>query len=725
MKRQVGKRSSGHAEEAVPEPTETSRPSLKALLAVAALAFLPYIMLAPKPIISDAMRAVVLNPVVQELPFAEVLTHDFWGVAPDAAYATRSYRPLVTLTYALQARALGNAPQVFHVTDMLLHAGIAVLVVLLVAALLPGTRWAVAAGALFAVHPAASEAVCSIIGRADMMAAAALIGALLLHLRACTATSPWWHELGALALVAVGMFSKEYGVAFPFILGTLDLALRATGRTSIADQRRQARIFVAALLILGGYLGTRYALIGALGGVPMIGEGDQPLLDQPLDVRLGTALWLIVVSARFMVFPVAFDYFYGAGTIAIADGLLDPRALAGLLLVGVLIAWAVHAVTRRSDPVPAVAVALFLFPLAPSLNTVSIAGVLFAERFLYLPLAGFALAIGRLLTQRAVSPAATRAGRIVMTGISLIFLVLTAQRVGDWRSTEALALASLRWYPESSRSWFEVGLARGERAQTYEAKGNPEKAREEDLAAIDAFRRSLATEPRPPQVWRALALALKRTGEYAESAKAYRKAIELSQPDIGILWAGLGEAELQAGMFDEAVRSTARARELMPRDPGVAALNARALVRLGQKRMLEGNAQEAVSLARRALDSGALPPEGVWTAGEIFQRAGERDAAAEAFRNAAAGEPEVLRSRFAAAMEFDRAGRHEEAAAAFAALATAQPDHVPSLFNLGRSLVLSGRPAEAIPVLERGLALQEDARARALLVEARRQTAAR
>lgn len=710
----------GRVEEADPGPPEASQPSLRALLAVAALAFFPYIMLAPKPIISDAMRAVVLNPVVQEKPLSEALTHDFWGVAADAEYATRSYRPLVTLSYALQARTFGNAPQVYHVTDMLVHAGTAVLVVLLAAALLPGSRWAMAGGALFAIHPVASEAVCSIIGRADMMAAAALIGALVLHLRARTAASPWWHEVGALALIAAGMLSKEYAVAFPFVLGVTDLALRATGRTSLSDQRRQARVLVAALAILAAYLGTRYALMGALGGVPMLGEGDQPLFDRPLDARLGTALWLIVVSARFMVFPVAFDYFYGAGTVAIAEGLLDPRALAGLLLVGLLIGWAMHAVTRRADPVPAVAVALFLLPLAPSLNTVSLAGVLFAERFLYLPLAGFVIAVARQLTRWATSPRAVRAGRIVLVGISLVFLVLTMNRVGDWRSAETLALASLRWYPDNSRAWFEVGLARGQRAQAHEAQGNAEKAREEDLAAIDAFRRSLAVEPRPPQVWRSLALALKRTGEYAESAKAYRRTIELSPPDIGILWAGLGEAELQAGMFEEAVRSTARARELMPQDPGAAALHARALVRLGQKRMLEGNVAEAVSLAQRALEGGALPAEGVWTAGEIFVRAGEPEAAAEAFRGAVARDPEVLRGRFSAAMELDRAGRHEEAAAAFAALATAQPHHVPSLFNLGRSLLLAGRPAEAIPVLERGLALQEDERARALLAEARR-----
>jgi tetratricopeptide (TPR) repeat protein len=349
--------------------------------------------------------------------------------------------------------------------------------------------------------------------------------------------------------------------------------------------------------------------------------------------------------------------------------------------------------------------------------------VLYAERFLYLPLAGFVLGVSWLLTRYATGAAGVRAGRIITTGIVLVFLVLTMNRVGDWRSTEALAQASLRWYPDNARAWYEVGLAHGQRAQELEAKGQAEAAKAEHAAAAEAIRKSLAVENRPAQIWRSLALAEKRLGRYGESAKAYRESIRNAPAEIGILYAGLGEAELEDGQFEAALRSLAKARELMPQEPGVAALQARALVRLAQKRMLEGQADEASELAQHGIDSGALPAEGIWTAGEVFARAGRAASAAAAFRQAADKDPNVLRSRFGAAMQLDKDGKHEEAAAAFAALLSASPDHVPTLFNLGRSLVLLGRPSEAIPLLERGLALQDDERARALLAEARRQTA--
>ncbi|MCU0253907.1 MAG: tetratricopeptide repeat protein [Acidobacteria bacterium] len=705
----------------MPAVSSWSFPSAKALLAIAALAFFAYLMLAPKPLISDAVRAVTLNPVVQEKPLSAVLSSDFWGVPADAPYGTRSYRPLVTLSYALEARAFGNAPQVYHVTDMLLHAGTSVLVTLLAAMLLAGSPWALAAGALFAVHPVATEAVASVVGRADVMAAAAMLGALILHLMAGSRSSPWLWEAGALALIGAGMLCKEYAVAFPFILAVTDLAMRASGRVSRADERRQPLVLGFALALLAGYLALRYGLMGALGGVPMLGDGDQPLFDQPLSVRLATALWLTAVSARFMVLPLAHDYFYGAGTLAIVKSFLEPRALVGILLIALLVAWAARAVVRRLDPVPALAVALFLLPLAPSLNTVSVAGVLFAERFLYLPLAGFALAVGWLLARYATGPVRERAGRVVMTGIVLVFLILTMNRVGHWSSAETLAEASLRWYPSNSRAWYEVALAHAKRAQELEAQGKREAARAEHAATAEAVRKSLAIENRPAQVWRTLALAEKRLGNYGESVKAYREAIRNAPIEIGVLYAGLGEAELEAGQFEAALRSLAKARELMPREPGVAALQARALVRLAQKRLLEGQVDEAIDLAQRGLDSGALSAEGTWTAGEVFARAGRLETAAATFRQAAQKDPDVLRSRFAAAMQLDKEGQHEDAAAAFAALLAASPEHVPTLFNLGRSLVLLGRPAEAIPLLERGLALEEDERARALLAEARRQ----
>jgi tetratricopeptide (TPR) repeat protein len=80
---------------------------------VAGLALLPYLLLPAKPLIYDAHLTIVANAAVQSGPLARLFAVDFWGIAADETN-TRSYRPLVSLTYALQARMWGFGALLFQ-----------------------------------------------------------------------------------------------------------------------------------------------------------------------------------------------------------------------------------------------------------------------------------------------------------------------------------------------------------------------------------------------------------------------------------------------------------------------------------------------------------------------------------------------------------------------------------------------------------------------------------
>ncbi|GAB4373324.1 MAG: hypothetical protein Kow0062_10320 [Acidobacteriota bacterium] len=670
------------------------------LLVVASLG--PYALLPPKPFISDSLRAIVENPVVREGSVRDLLTHDFWGVRARAHWATRSYRPVVTLSWALQIRLFGERPWVFHLTDMALHASGTLLLALVLLELGTRRRAAVAAASLFAVHPVLSEAVCSTVGRADLVASVAMLGGLLLHLRARRASRPLWPETGAVVLGAVALLSKEYAVIYPFLLAGADLALAAAGRAPRRPQRREIAAWIASGLVLAAYLALRWQLFGALGGVPMIGAGDHPLYGKPLVVRWATAAWLLVHAGRLVVFPAGLNYFHSAGSLSIADGLLDPRALAGMALVAAIAAGALYALRRHREPRPAIGALLFLLPLAPSLNTVSLAGVLFAERFLYLPLAGVALALAAGLDPLE------RHWRRVVPAVAVVALVLaaaTADRVEDWSSTERLARASLPWYPNGSLLWIELGLAQG-------ARGDHE-------AAAASFEKSLSVVPNRPFVWRQYAVALMNLGRFDEAIEAWRRALDLSPPDLGPLWRGLGTAQLAAGRIEEAVRSLQTAHRLLPDDAPTRARLAEALLRLAEQRIERGATDEAADFASRAVALGVLDPERTFRAALVLDRAGRHDSARTLFDRVLAADPDLLERRHRLAVALDERGRHLDAARAFAEILAARPDHAPTLFNLGRSLLLAGRARDAIAPLERGLALRDDPAARRLLAEAR------
>jgi tetratricopeptide (TPR) repeat protein len=507
-----------------------------------------------------------------------------------------------------------------------------------------------------------SEAVASVVGRADLLAAACLVGALLLHVERKRAL-----EIGSGALLGVALFSKEYAIAFPFVVIGTDLVLLACGRRTREDLKRARPLWIASLALIALYVLARTMLTGRLGGVMVAGSaGDSPLVGQPWIARPATALWLFVHAARLLVAPWPLNHVYGFGTISIAHGLLDLRALAGLAFLLGTAAAAALAIRRFREPVPAIAWLLFVLPLLPALNTIGLVVVLFAERFLILAAVAFVLLLACGLN-RWVPPSRYSVTGIVV--VAVVFAVLTASRIADWSSPESLARSGIRAYPGSANAWYELGTVLGAQGRHAEA-----------LEAID---RSVRINDKNPQHLKDLGVALFNVGRFAESTDAWRRALALSPQNLAPLWRGLGQASLQAGQVDEAIAALTRAREL-------------------------GDPAAAPDLAEATLAKGLL-----------LAREGDLVAAKASFENAQSLDGEVVRRRFDRAVALEQQGRHADAADAFRELRVVLPESAPILFNIGRSLFLAGKPLEAIEPLEAGLRIQDDPDARRLLAQCR------
>jgi tetratricopeptide (TPR) repeat protein len=707
---------------------------------VAALAVLPYVLMPANPLIYDSSLAITANQSLQSGPLMDLFSRvDFWGVPLDADYSTRSYRPLVSLTYALQVRLFGGIPWLFHLGDMILHALAALLVVRLVEAIDGGAGPALIAGAVFAVHPVQTDAVCGVVGRADIMAGICLLGALVAHLTAPRRHRPWLWEIGALVLLAAGFLCKEYAVSFPFVLIAVDLILPGSNGQI---RRRRWIAWGMAILLLAAYLSIRYVLMGAVGGVPMLSEIEHPLHGTSFVERWPTVGRLVLLGARLLVLPIGLNHHYRYGTLPIPETLLDPGAFAGITLIALLLLAGIVCRVRYRSSLPLIALALVAFPLGPSLNTVSLAGVLFAERFLYIPVAGLALIFAWIIKPALRRAVARRVVAVVIAVILVVMMGATMLRVRDWSSPERLARSSLRWYPNGSEVWMQLGLALAHQGRYEEA--------------VEGFERSIEIQPKYAPTWKNYAATLSLMGRHEDAVHAWRRTVELAPRESGILFGGLGEAEIRAGNVEEAVAALGRAHELMPADPaalmslGRALLGAgrleqavevlrsgreglretpaeltgmlgQALVRLARTRLDEGRHDESVSLAREAVDLDMLPPAGLYLAGLIAFNASEEELAKRWFERAMEGDPELLRRRHQGAVDLQAEERHAEAAELFGEILAARPDHVPTLFNRGRALLLAGRPEEAIGPLRKGLALKEDPGARALLARALRE----
>jgi protein O-mannosyl-transferase len=121
-----------------------------------------------------------------------------------------AFRSVTIASFALNWAAAGAHPLVFHLVNLLLHTAVVVVLYLVLRSLLDSvpnaSTIAFAAALLFAVHPIHTEAVASIVGRSELLAAGFLLAAWLLHLND--------KVIAALLCFLLALLSKESAVAF-------------------------------------------------------------------------------------------------------------------------------------------------------------------------------------------------------------------------------------------------------------------------------------------------------------------------------------------------------------------------------------------------------------------------------------------------------------------------------------------------------------------------------
>src|SRR3989442_13773323 len=289
-----------------------------------------------------------------------------------------------------------------------------------------GERAAVAAGLLFAVHPVHVEAVANIVGRAEVMAglfAIVAVYAALAHDRL------WWSA----AALAAGLLSKENAVVAPALI-VWGWMMALAPRPSRQRMAMYAGVWVAVGLAYGV---VRWAVLGH----ELVGHPAPVFFGaSPVAVRL-TAVAPHADVARLLVFPLTLRVDYSPAERTLVPTPLDSRFALGLLCVAAWSAllWLTWRRGRRVEAFGLGWIAIALFPVS---NLVVPVGVLLAERALYLPSAGLALAAGAWLKDLE-----TRRLAVVLSLLVVAGGVRTALRVPVWRGYRGPTGGALGGFP--------------------------------------------------------------------------------------------------------------------------------------------------------------------------------------------------------------------------------------------------------------------------------------
>jgi len=368
-----------------------------------------------------------------------IFRHTYWWPTGEAGL----YRPLTTLSYLFNHAILGNrdVPGGYHWINFILHIGNVLLVYLVSRRLIRNFWPPVFIAALWAVHPAGTESVTNIVGRADLLAAGSMLGGFLIYLR--SNSSAGWRQgawlLALAAITTVGVFTKESAVA---VLGVVAL-YEITWRQGRGRWRGVILGCAAILLPAAAMLYQRsVVLAGSLGA-------EFPFTDNPI---AGADFWTgrltaIKVMSRYLslaAWPrLSCDYSFSQ--IPLATGSADDwtawiivaAAAAGVVM---LYRW-----SRTAFFFSAFSFIAFL----PTSNLLFPIGTIMADRLIYLPLAGLLACL-----VMGIYAGAHRAGKpaialVLLCLITAAFTLRTWVRNRDWKDDLTLAAADIRTSPNS------------------------------------------------------------------------------------------------------------------------------------------------------------------------------------------------------------------------------------------------------------------------------------
>jgi tetratricopeptide (TPR) repeat protein len=236
---------------------------------------------------------------------------------------------------------------------------------------------------------------------------------------------------------------------------------------------------------------------------------------------------------------------------------------------------------RRRQPVVALALIAWVLTIAPSLVAAA-ANQTFAPRYLYVPGAAVALAVGALAAQ---------GGRVLRAGVAALIVgcaLLAVIRVDAWDSAESLWSLEAERHPERPMALIHLGLVR-------ERQGQSERALELQLAAIAAARRP---PPKPRMLAQAHTHAARLTELEHRNVDAaldhLRRAVE-ANPLEARAWHATGVIHARDGAYDKAEQAFERAVTANPR-------RAAYLVALAGAVAAQQRPREALDLLERARD---------------------------------------------------------------------------------------------------------------------------
>jgi hypothetical protein len=423
-------------------------------------------------------------------------------------------RPLTYLTFHWNYLVNGQAPALYHLVNLLLHAANAILV-LAIARKYVSPFPAVCVALVFALHPLQTESVTYVFARSTLLSTNLALWVIWFCKRR--------QYLVSALLFGVSLLAKEETIALPGFLLLLELFERRRPRAGYF-----AALFGFASLAAGRlfYLILISPVDPGVGRVRGISTGDYAL----------TQCRVIWIYLRLMIAPIGLNL---DRDVSVSTSLFAPwSTLPAALMLALLIALLIWLTAGKRQPAALWALGFFVL-LAPSSSIVAQADVTFEHRT-YLPMVCAVIALGFLL-ERVPRPRLA-AGLAVVVPLMLISTILRNQ---DWHDEKTFWADVVVKSPDKARGWLELARAHTDNPaieRKYLSRGLAIDPRNADLntqyglllfavddpaGALGEFRKAMAVAGETADGWNNIGGAYFELHDSEASLSSFRKALGL------------------------------------------------------------------------------------------------------------------------------------------------------------------------------------------------------
>lgn len=503
-----------------------------------------------------------------------IFSHDTFAgykrVSEDTQIVTGGrYRPMSLVFFALLYSLFGANPFVFHLFSVVLYVASALVLFHLINLWLQDRAYgkiiAGAATLIFIVHPVHTEVVANVKGCDEQLALLFGMVSCICFLKAWDEKKIQWSLLAAILLL-IACLAKENAIVWTVIMPLSLFFFRQSDLNEIL--KKSIPVFLAAIV----FVLIRQSVIG--------GDHDVSLAADPLNdpfllwngnnwvpvtamEKAATILYAFGNQVRLLLFPYPLTHDYYPNHIPIQDFSCHFVWISLVLLIGIV---ALILTGFKRKGIIAFGLLFFLISISITSNVFFPVGTFMAERFLYLPSLGIALAIVvypvHLYKERQMKFLAPLLGLIV-----IIFSWLTITRNAAWKNNETLLRKDATVSSRSLKLRNDLGTL-----LLTKSLQSADQAEREKLLNEAATHLKFAIDNHPTYydaylAYGANAFYLK---EYDESVKAYRRAYVLNPHDAmaktGLLYAlqGNGINLGQTGHPDQAIIPLTEAWLLQP-----------------------------------------------------------------------------------------------------------------------------------------------------------------